>query len=205
MTTGGEGGMVTTNDHDLWAKMWSYKDHGKSWDTVYNKTHPFGFKWQHEQFGTNWRMTEMQAAIGRIQLKRMAQWSKQRTKNAHQILSCLSEFPDVFRAPAPPVHLTHAWYKCYGFLCQPFGNDERNVVIQHILSENVFCAQGSCSEMYLEKAFDNTGLRPEKRLEVARHLGETSLMFQIHPTLPEQDMARTCEAIRSAASSLMKS
>ncbi|MFA0697837.1 DegT/DnrJ/EryC1/StrS family aminotransferase, partial [Vibrio sp. 10N.222.49.C9] len=67
MTTGGEGGMVTTNDKALWSKMWSYKDHGKSFDAIYNREHPPGFRWLHESFGTNWRMTEMQAVIGRIQ------------------------------------------------------------------------------------------------------------------------------------------
>ena len=40
MTTGGEGGMVTTNDRELWSRMWSFKDHGKSWEAVYEKRHP---------------------------------------------------------------------------------------------------------------------------------------------------------------------
>ena len=66
MTTGGEGGMVTTNDQGLWSVMWSFKDHGKSWEAVYERDHPPGFRWVHDSFGTNWRMTEMQAAIGRI-------------------------------------------------------------------------------------------------------------------------------------------
>ena len=43
MTTGGEGGMVTTNDRDLWSAMWSYKDHGKSWEAVYERQHLQGF------------------------------------------------------------------------------------------------------------------------------------------------------------------
>jgi dTDP-4-amino-4,6-dideoxygalactose transaminase len=71
MTTGGEGGMVTTNDRELWSKMWSFKDHGKSWEAVYEREHAPGFRWLHESFGTNWRMMEVQAVIGRIQLRRM--------------------------------------------------------------------------------------------------------------------------------------
>src|SRR3546814_8980319 len=82
MTTGGEGGMVTCNDRDLWSRMWSFKDHGKSWDAVYERAHPPGFRWLHESIGTNWRMLEMQAAIGRIQLRRMAEWTRARTANA---------------------------------------------------------------------------------------------------------------------------
>ena len=85
MTTGGEGGMVTTQDETLWHKMWSYKDHGKSHKAVYEREHPPGFRWLHESFGTNARMLEMQAAIGRIQLKRMAQWHERRKQNALQL------------------------------------------------------------------------------------------------------------------------
>ncbi|MGP1613939.1 MAG: DegT/DnrJ/EryC1/StrS family aminotransferase, partial [Pollutimonas bauzanensis] len=58
MTTGGEGGMATTNDRALWSRMWSLKDHGKSWDAIYQREHKPGFRWLHESFGTNWRMME---------------------------------------------------------------------------------------------------------------------------------------------------
>ncbi|WP_338317480.1 DegT/DnrJ/EryC1/StrS aminotransferase family protein, partial [Bradyrhizobium ottawaense] len=75
ITTGGEGGMVTTNDQGLWSAMWSYKDHGKSWKCVYEDRHPPGPRLLHTSFGTNWRMLEMQGAIGLIQLKRMPEWT----------------------------------------------------------------------------------------------------------------------------------
>jgi dTDP-4-amino-4,6-dideoxygalactose transaminase len=110
MTTGGEGGMVTTNDHDLWSKMWAYKDHGKSWDAVYEREHPLGFRWLHESFGTNWRLTEMQAVLGRIQLKRMSAWHVQRTGNAEKILAACNK--SGLRVPALPAEIEHAWYKC---------------------------------------------------------------------------------------------
>src|SRR5471030_1077730 len=66
MTTGGEGGMVTTNNPE----MWSYKDHGKSWKAVSEEKNESSFRWLHKSFGTNWRMTELQAVLGRIQLTR---------------------------------------------------------------------------------------------------------------------------------------
>ncbi|MDR8356778.1 DegT/DnrJ/EryC1/StrS aminotransferase family protein, partial [Acinetobacter baumannii] len=87
------GGMVTTNDETLWKKMWSYKDHGKSYDSIYNKQHQPGFRWLHDSFGTNWRMMEMQAVIGRIQLTRMAEWTKKRTENAEKILRAFEGSP----------------------------------------------------------------------------------------------------------------
>lgn len=192
MTTGGEGGMVTTNDEILWKKMWSYKDHGKSYDSIYNKQHPPGFRWLHDSFGTNWRMMEMQAVIGRIQLTRMAEWTKKRTENAEKILKAFEGSP-FFSVHTPSVDYVHAYYKCYvqvNLEALPDGWS-RDRIMQEINSQNVPCFSGSCSEVYLEHAFDGTPWRPEKRLENAQKLGETSLMFLVHPTLSQDSIEKT--------------
>jgi dTDP-4-amino-4,6-dideoxygalactose transaminase len=196
MTTGGEGGMVTTNDRELWSKMWSYKDHGKNWEAVYNRQHPPGFRWLHESFGTNGRMTEMQAAIGRIQLKRMSDWHQKRLQNTNAIWDTARQLPGL-RVPVVPSHIEHAAYKCYVFVepeqLKPDWNRDR--ILQAINERGVPCFSGSCSEVYLEKAFDNTNLRPSNRLPVARELGETSLMFLVHPTLTADEIALTCKTL----------
>jgi len=196
MTTGGEGGMVTTNDESLWRKMWAYKDHGKSYEAVYEREHPEGFRWLHESFGTNWRMTEMQAAIGRIQLKRMPDWHSKRLNNVNNIWSAAKQCKGL-RVPTIPDHIEHAAYKCYVFLRlnELKDNWSRDRIIQKINSLGVFCDVGVCSEVYLEKAFDDTGFRPKKRLTNAKELGETSLMFLVHPTLTEDEIQQTCDAI----------
>ena len=196
MTTGGEGGMVTTNDRELWSKMWSYKDHGKSWEAVYEKEHPPGFRWLHEAFGTNGRMTEMQAAIGRIQLQRMSQWHEVRTDNANKILAT-ARILSGLRVPEVPTDVQHAWYKCYVFVePEQLKSDwDRDRIMNAITTEGVPCFSGSCSEVYLEKAFDDTGWRPEKRLPNAKELGETSLMFLVHPTLTEAEIQKTCDVL----------
>ncbi|CAN8138919.1 Aminotransferase [uncultured Thiomicrorhabdus sp.] len=196
MSTGGEGGMVTTNNEALWKKMWAYKDHGKSWDAVYNTEHPPGFRWLHESFGTNWRMTEMQAAIGRIQLKRMPEWHQKRLDYAKQIWKAASQLKGL-RVPEIPSYIEHAAYKCYVFVEPEDLADgwSRDRIMNEIVAHGVPCFSGSCSEVYLEKAFDNTGFRPETRLLVARDLGETSLMFLVHPTLTESEINLTCDAI----------
>jgi len=198
MTTGGEGGMVTTNDESLWRNMWAYKDHGKSYEAVYEREHPEGFRWLHESFGTNWRMTEMQAAIGRIQLKRMSDWHKNRLSNANSIWSAAKQCKGL-RAPTIPDYIEHAAYKCYVFVKpdELKENWDRNRIIEEINTLGVPCYSGSCSEVYLEKAFDNTGFRPKERLPNARELGETSLMFLVHPTLTENEIQQTCDAIIS--------
>ncbi|WP_448197317.1 DegT/DnrJ/EryC1/StrS family aminotransferase [Pseudomonas putida] len=196
MTTGGEGGMVTTNDRELWSKMWSFKDHGKSWDAVYERQHAPGFRWLHESFGTNWRMLEVQGGIGRIQLTRMPQWHQSRVDNARRIWGCARALRGL-RVPEIPNDITHAAYKCYVFV-EPellaVGWD-RDRILNEINAAGVPCFSGSCSEVYLEKAFDGTGWRPEQGLPVARQLGETSLMFLVHPTLKEAEIAKTCEVL----------
>lgn len=208
MTTGGEGGIVTTRDRDLWSRMWSFKDHGKSWEAVYERAHPPGFRWLHESFGTNWRMIEMQAVIGRIQLRRMAEWTAVRTCNADIIRRALAPFSGVDGAVRAPRldddGSVHAQYKHYAYLRPDRLNEgwDRDRIVAEINARGVPCFQGSCSEVYLERAFDNTDLRPPQRLLVARELGETSLMWLVHPTLSEEQMELTAsvtgEVMRAA-------
>lgn len=199
MTTGGEGGMVATKNKDLWSKLWSLKDHGKSYDAVYsaNDTKPGpSFKWLHESFGTNWRMTEMQAAIGRIQLRKLKSWVEKRRHNAEILTQAFINIP-AFRVTMPPEDVYHAFYKYYVFLRPEMlkaGWDRERVIVA-INELGIPCFTGSCSEMYLEKAFDTDGLRPEKRLPVARELGDTAMMFPVHPTLSEKDMKDVVRAV----------
>ena len=210
MTTGGEGGMVTTNARDLWAAMWSYKDHGKSWEATYEREHPPGFRWLHESFGTNWRMIEMQATIGRIQLGRMTDWTKKRGENAKMIAAALAPFAEkggAIRLPkfcgADCAEITcdkscvHAYYKFYAYvrpenLAHGWSRDR---IVEEINNCGVSCFQGSCSEVYLERAFDGTGWRPEERLPIARELGETSIMFLVHPTLTNSEIEKSCDIL----------
>ncbi|RKT50634.1 dTDP-4-amino-4,6-dideoxygalactose transaminase [Azonexus fungiphilus] len=219
MTTGGEGGMVTTDDESLWRAMWSYKDHGKSYEAVYERQHPPGYRWLHESFGTNWRMLEMQAVIGRIQLRRMAEWTGLRQANAAALCEALRPFS----GENGPVRLpklalgggaagcdsvgdvsriagcVHAQYKFYVYVRPEnlLAGWSRDKIISAINARGVPCYQGSCSEVYLEKAFDGTGWRPVRRLPVARELGETSLMFLVHPTLTSNEIDTACDVIAS--------
>jgi dTDP-4-amino-4,6-dideoxygalactose transaminase len=211
MTTGGEGGMVTTNDEALWKTMWSFKDHGKNFDTVYKKDHPVGFRWLHESIGTNWRMMEMQAAIGRIQLRKLAEWTALRNRNAKILISALNSLSIVIApsyrcegcANLSPDSLTqvlvnqdcqqgcvHAYYKLYVYVnpTQLSGEWSRHKIIEEIVGSGIPCGSGSCSEIYLEKAFDGLICRPNSRLPNAKQLGETAIMFMVHPTITAEQM-----------------
>ncbi len=208
MTTGGEGGMVTTNNEILWRKMWAYKDHGKSYEAIYERQHPPGFRWVHESFGTNWRMLEVQAVIGRIQLKRLSDWTNRRKKNATRILEACKQFSAI-RVPefkcnshcrvgcSSKNSCVHAFYKCYVYVKSGYLNEgwTRDRIIEEMGQKDVPCFQGACSEVYLEKAFNDSGFRPSTRLSVAKQLGEDSLMFLVHPTLTEENIKQTIDSI----------
>ncbi len=197
MTTGGEGGMLTLNDRAWWDKAWSYKDHGKSWTSVYEKQHPPGFRWVHDSFGTNWRMTELQAVIGRIQLQRMPAWHAARKENAARLAAALSSCKAA-RIPLPGPEIEHAWYKFYVFVRPELlkADWSRDRIMAEVNAAGVPCFSGSCSEVYLEKAFDNTDWRPAERLPVAKRLGETSLMLLVHPTLTQAEIEKAGDVLR---------
>lgn len=207
ITTGGEGGMVTTDDRELWSRMWSFKDHGKSWEAVYEREHAPGFRWLHESFGTNWRLTEMQAAIGRIQLARLDEWSAAREANANVLLTALRRHADEHgpvRAPMLPGtgegrndRSRNAFYRVYAYV-----RDEnlapgwsRDRIVSQIVARGVPCYHGPCPEVYLERAFEGTGWRPPEPLKTAHALGEASMMFLVHPTLTEAEMQLAAKVI----------
>ncbi len=207
MTTGGEGGMVTTNDPVLWERVWSYKDHGKTIDAI-KKTGQasVGYKWLHDSFGTNMRMTEMQAAIGRIQIKRMAEWHKKRIENAAILTGTCSSFPSLLRVPELPTYIEHAWYKYYVFVREEglATGWSRNRIVEEIVSRGVPCFTGICPEVYLEHAFDEKEWRPKVRLPVAKKLGDDSLMFLVHPTLTTDEIENMCGIISSVMMAAVK-
>lgn len=196
ITTGGEGGMLTTNDPAIWRKAWSYKDHGKSWQAVQQTAGLSVFKWLHESIGTNWRLTEMQAAIGRVMLRKLAGWVELRRQHAGLLNEYLGRLPSL-RVTVPPAHIGHSYYRYYTFLrpewLQPGWSRDR--IVEAIQAEGIPCGSGICPEIYLEKAFEGTCLRPARRLPVARQLGRTSLMFFLHPTLSRQDVMDMCHAV----------
>ena len=195
LTTGGEGGLVSMRDEAWFRAAWAYKDHGKSWEAVYERQHAPGFRWLVESFGTNWRMTEFQGAIGRRILTKLDGWVARRRTHAEYLHEQLKDVAGL-RIPMPPSHVGHAWYKFYAFV-EPEAlatGWTRDRIAEAVAAEGVPCFSGSCSEIYLEKAFPES-MRPAERLPVARELGDTSLMLLVHPTLSLADMAQFAEAV----------
>ena len=196
ITTGGEGGMLVTRDEALWEEAWSFKDHGKTWHAVYERQHGPGFRWVHDRFGTNWRMTEMQAAIGRVQLAKLDAWVKTRRRHADLLAERFRRLA-ALRVPVVPADLYHSYYKFYVYVraeaLRPGWTRDR--IISAIVERGAPCFSGSCSEIYRERAFEGTGWRPTQPLPVAHTLGETSLMFLVHPTLSEEYLHQVCDVV----------
>ncbi len=196
ITTAGEGGMLVTNDEARWSQAWSFKDHGKSFDAVYKRDHAPGFRWLHESFGTNWRMTEMQAAVGRAQLCNVADWVAKRREYAAQLDLAFAALP-ALRVVRPDAGSEHSYYKYYVYLRPEALRDgwTRDRIMAAINAEGVPCFEGSCSEIYREGAFP-AAWRPTSTLLNARELGATALMFLVHPTLSDDEIGAAIVAVR---------
>ncbi len=197
ISTGGEGGMVVTDCPDIWERAWSFKDHGKGWDAIQNcQQQRTVFKWLHESIGTNWRMTEMQAAIGRIALKRLPVWVKARQSHAALLDEELSNVPGI-EVLKPSDNVEHSYYKHYANVSPEMLSDKwsRDEIVRCIQKEGVPCGSGLCCEIYLEKAIQDAGFAPEERLTSAQELGERSMMFMVHPTLSREEIEDTVAAV----------
>lgn len=205
ISTAGEGGLIVTDDESIFKKCWSYKDHGKDFDAYYHKHHPLGYRWVHESFGTNWRMVELQAAIGRLQLRKYNEWVKIRRSTAERFNRAFAELP-ALRVTVPPAEVYHSYYKYYVFVRpEKLKNGwSRDRIMEEVSAAGVPCFTGSCGEIYREKAFDITmggrPLRPAERLPVAKELEETSLMLLCHNTLTETNINDTIRIVSEIVS-----
>jgi len=196
ITTAGEGGLIALDDGEMWNKAWSFKDHGKSYDLVFHKDHPYGFRWLHTSFGSNWRMTEIQAAVGSYQLARLGEAVAVRNANAETWREHLGGL-SALRIPVVSGGDLHAYYKFYAYvrpeaLKPGWSRDRLQMAIEEA---NIPVSSGSCSEIYREAAFTSRGLGPSTRLPVAQELGETSLMFQVHPGLSQEALHEAGEIV----------
>ena len=187
-TTAGEGGLLVTNNPVLWKKAWSYKDHGRDFESVFNSKAAKGFKWMVDSFGTNYRMTEIQAVVGRIMLKRLDKMVGSRRHHADIMNDRLSGLEGL-RLTIPDEDILHSYYKYYVYVRPELLRKPvtRDIILKELSNRGIPCGVGACPEIYKEKAFRkqraSLGLKSQKVLPVARRLGETSMMFQVHPTL----------------------
>jgi len=196
ISTGGEGGMLVTDDQDLWHKVWSLKDHGRDYDEVFHREHGPGHRWLCTTFGTNWRLTEMQSAIGRIQLQKLPAWLAIRRSYAAMLIEGLSDVSGL-NIHCPDKGVLHAWYRLYASIDTELlhADWDQNRIIDAITDEGVPCFHGSCSEIYREKAFEHL-MRDSYPLTNAQLAGRSSLALLVHPTLEEKHIEKTIAVVR---------
>lgn len=202
MTTGGEGGMLLLKDEAAWRRAWSYKDHGKNYDRVKEKHAEPGFRWLVDGFGSNWRLTEMQAAIGLRQLEKLPKWIAHRRENAQRFMDGLHNVPGV-RLAIPPEKAKHAYYKFYIFVRpeELSAGWSRKRILETLVADGVPVGTGVCPEIYLEDAFKARGFVPPRPLATAHELGETSLMFQVDTTLDRDAISEMVKGVRKVMAS----
>ncbi len=193
MTTAGEGGMIVTDDPALARRIWSAKDHGKSWEAVYERRHPPGFRWLHDELGTNARMTELQAAVGLRQLAKLPGWVERRRHNADRLRNALAHHRALW-VPEPPQGVASSYYRLYArvrpdALAEGWTRDRVMVALE---AEGLPCRVGSCAEIYRERVFD--GL-PRPSHPVAARLWQVVLAFTTHPTITDADLDDAASAI----------
>jgi len=199
ISTGGEGGFVSFKDEARYEWAWSYKDHGKNLRKV--KTPPVapGFRWLHDSIGTNWRLTGPQAAIGIAQLQKLDAWVQARAHHEALWREALAAVPNL-RIPEPRAGLKHALYKFYCYVEGADAERKRDEILRLGTEAGLRVFSGSCSEVYLEEAFSDMA-RPH--LPIARELGATSLMVEVHPTLRPGLVERRAAALARVAASVL--
>lgn len=198
MSTGGEGGMVLLKDRDHWTRAWAFKDHGKNPEKIFAQAPGSGFRYVHDSFGTNWRMTEMQAAIGRCQLAKLPRWLDQRRRNAKTLIAELREAPGV-EVPHIPLHVRHAFYRLYVSIApEVLDNGSAASLIDRLVQMGMPVGSGSCADMSREAAFDGLDLRRANNLSVAAEIGRRTIAFPVDHLLDEADMRRMANCLRIA-------
>ena len=192
----GEGGLLATNDESSFKIVWGLRDHGRSWDAARTQSDTPGYKWIRDDFGTNCRMSEPQAALGRVALRRLPNWLASRRQNARLLTECLSDC-EALRIPRTPDG--HAYYVLYVYVRPERlrGGWTRDRILAELHSRWIPCSVGICGELYLERAFERSGLQPSERLPAARELGETSIAFPVHPGLTENDIQKMGDAMKA--------
>jgi dTDP-4-amino-4,6-dideoxygalactose transaminase len=200
ISTAGEGGFTSFKAPELWNWAWSFKDHGKNWAKVQEKPSKPGFRWLHDTVGTNWRLTGPQAALGLVQLGKLDEWSSLRRRNASIWQDALRQVAGL-RVPMPPEGVRHAFYKFYAYVESGDGAQAaRDEILRRAAEAGLRVFSGSCSEVYLEQAFQGIA---KPHLPVARLLGETSLMVEVHPTLKPDLLRMRAELLAEIAESVL--
>lgn len=198
ISTGGEGGMVLTNNAMLHQRMWSLRDHGWDYDRANAQDNSLGFKWLVDTFSTNWRLTESQSAIGRIQLRKLEDWVSTRRHNAAVLTSTLQGLDGV-RVPMPPETVRHSYYKYYALIDPDAlsGSWTRDRIVDELNAHGVPARVGACPDISREKAFTNAAINTSNSRPHAASIEDRTFMIPVHPTLTDGNLSFMTDALEA--------
>jgi len=208
VTTAGEGGMVATNKFQFWDRMRAHKDGGKSFDKM-TYLMPINDKLVHDRFGTNLRMTELQGAIGRLQLKNIKRWNVKRNAYLTSIWKTVSAIDGLF-APLDSHssnvlagdlqdQIIHGGYKCI-VLVDPLTLNpgwDRDAIVEELQELGVPCYSAKYEEVYHQTAVKEARLCPAEILHGAQYFSEHGILFDVHPALSIKDVDKICRDIKA--------
>ena len=208
-TTGGEGGMVGTNDAAAAEVARSFRDHGFH-EAERRSALARGAlnQYTHHRVGYNYRMTEMQSAIGLKALARLDWHLQRRRENAHYLTAGLRDLDEVL-SPAPEnPESEHAFYCYYVTLNLTQLTCSRDEFVRAVQAEGVRAARGTSAELYREPVYQgrvgygNTH-HPFDSVDYAqvdcpnaKDIGQRSFRLEVFPTLQEEDLDDVLDAIR---------
>ena len=194
ISTGGEGGMITTNSYKNYQNIWSLKDHGKNKKKYFNISSNYSFRYLHDNFGSNFRLTEMQSAIGNTQLLLLKERLKIRKKNANQYMKNLKNCRSII-IPNIPKEITHSFYRLYLRLDFKFikKNWNKDQIINRLNKIGFDCSEGSCSEIYNELCFRNSKYKVKNRLQNSSELSKTSFALKVDHTISISTINKQCK------------
>lgn len=198
ISTGGEGGLVLTNNTDLYKRMWSLRDHGWDFDRAHQDDTTTGFKWLVDSFSTNWRLTETQSAIGRAQLRKLDGWVETRRQNAAALAAAVADLPCVIES-TPPETVRHSFYKFYVQVNPEAlaNNWTRDRIVDELTTLGVPARAGACPDISNEQAFAKASINTSNPRPNAARIANRTIMFPVHPTLTPGNIAFMTDALRS--------
>lgn len=204
ITTGGEGGICVTSNESIFKTMWGYKDHGRDYNLCTNKDIKWkpGYRRLCTSIGTNYRMTEMQAVIGRHFLTKLDKWVQRRNQNANILLNKLKNLSMIRLPKFDESVIAHAYYRVYIFVESSFmaNKNTTNVEIcEAIKKRGVPCSVGSCATLWEEPCFNpeskNILFKNPSGCPQAKVLFSEQIAFLCHPTISKDCMIKMSNII----------
>jgi dTDP-4-amino-4,6-dideoxygalactose transaminase len=169
-----EGGMITTNDPDIVASARLIRNHGSP------------KRYLHDQLGFNFRMTDLQAAIGLVQLDKLDGWTQQRQKNAHFLTSKLENVEGVTTPKVRP-DSEHVFHQ-YTLMTQ-----ERDKALDKLNHDGIGVGVYYPIPIHQQPLYQ--GLGYSENLPVSEKISQKVLSLPVHPALTEEELDMICVAV----------